>query len=181
VVPASGAYADMAREKARGDARVAEETIRLMRLSHRATILVQQQQAMYWAKQRRNLETEQGEQALIDLDMATCELMSGKLAAAVNQDAVRERKVKILTAMKIYCGLRYLMKYFANFLKNILAVLRIRSWIRIRKDLKLLPSRIRIRNKLISRIRIWIRNYHWGSGFLENKCSAKNTIINIKS
>jgi hypothetical protein len=97
----------MAREKARGDARVAEETIRLMRLSHRATILVQQQQAMYWAKQRRNLETEQGEQALIDLDMATCELMSGKLAAAVNQDAVRERKVKILTAMKIYCGLRY--------------------------------------------------------------------------
>jgi len=115
----------MAREKARGDARVAEETIRLMRLSHRATILAQQQQAMYWAKQRRNLETEQGERALIDLDMATCELMSGKLAAAVNQDAVRERKVKILTAMKIYYGLRYLMKYFANFLTNSLDLLSV--------------------------------------------------------
>jgi hypothetical protein len=125
VVPASGALADMAREKAQGDARVAEETIRLMRLSHRATILAQQQQAMYWAKQRRNLETEQGERALIDLDMATCELMSGKLAAAVDQDAVREWKVKILTAMKIYYGLRYLMKYFANFLTNSLDLLSV--------------------------------------------------------
>jgi len=38
----------------------------------------------------------------------------------------------------------------------------LRIW--IRKDPKLLPSRIRIRNKLISRIRIHIRNYHWGSG-----------------
>jgi hypothetical protein len=49
------------------------------------------------------------------------------------------------------------------------------------KDLKLLPSRIRmrIRNKLISRIRI--RNYHWWSGVLKNKCSDKNTIFNIKS
>jgi len=60
-------------------------------------------------------------------------------------------------------------------------VLRIR--IRIRKDPKLLPSRIRIRirNKLKSRIRIRIRNYRWGSGLLKKKCSDKNTIFNIKS
>ena len=55
--------------------------------------------------------------------------------------------------------------------------------IQIHKDPKLLPSRIwiRIRNKLMSRIRIRIRNYHWGSGLLKNKCSDKNTIFNIKS
>jgi len=53
--------------------------------------------------------------------------------------------------------------------------------IRIRKYPKLLPSRIRIRNKLISRIRIRIQNYHWGSGLLKDKCSDKNTIFNIKS
>ena len=99
----------MAREKARMDVRVAEETIRLMRLSHRATILAQEQQALYWAKQRRKLETEQGERAIIDLDIATCDLMSGKLAAAVNENGVRERKVKILTAIKIYYGLQYLV------------------------------------------------------------------------
>jgi len=55
--------------------------------------------------------------------------------------------------------------------------------IRISKDPKLLPSRIRIRiwNKLMSRIRIRIRNYHWGSGLLKNKCSDKNTIFKLKS
>jgi len=51
--------------------------------------------------------------------------------------------------------------------------------IRIRKDKKLLPSRIQIQNKLISRIRI--RNYHLGSGLLKDKCSDKNTMFNIKS
>jgi len=53
--------------------------------------------------------------------------------------------------------------------------------IRIRKDPKLLPSRIQFGNKLISRIRIRIRNYHWGSGLLKTKCSDKNTIFNMKS
>jgi len=63
--------------------------------------------------------------------------------------------------------------------RSLTAVLRIR----IRKDPKLLPSRIwiRIRNKLISTGRIRIRNYHWGSGLLKAKCSDKNTIFNIKS
>jgi len=47
---------------------------------------------------------------------------------------------------------------------------------------KLLPSRIGIwiQSKLMSRIRIRIRNYHWGWGLL-NKCSDINTIFNIKS
>jgi len=59
-------------------------------------------------------------------------------------------------------------------------VLRIQIW--ICKDPKLLPSRIRIRfrNKLIIRVRIWIRNYHWGSGLLKDKCYDKNTIFKIK-
>jgi len=61
------------------------------------------------------------------------------------------------------------------------AVLRIR--IRIRKDQKLLPSRIqsRIRNKLISRIGIRIIICHWGSCLLKDKCSNKNTFFHIKS
>jgi len=44
-----------------------------------------------------------------------------------------------------------------------------------------LPSRIWIRNKLISRIRIQIQNYHWASGLLKDKGSDKNSNFNIKS
>jgi len=42
-----------------------------------------------------------------------------------------------------------------------------------------LPIRIRIRNYLTSRIRI--KNYYWASGLLDEKCSDKDVILDIKS
>jgi len=100
----------MAKERARLDVKVAEETVRLMRLSHCATILAAQQEALFWAFKRERLVKESiaegqdvSEQQNIDANK-TCPLLTGALAADVNQDQ-GVRNVGMLTVIKIYTAL----------------------------------------------------------------------------
>jgi hypothetical protein len=114
------AVLDMTREKSRLDRLVSAENIRLMRISHRATVqaahqraLTAQEERLYWAAKREELVADRlakgqnvGEQIVIPAT-ADCPLLSGDLANQI--DLVQgDRKVIILTVMQF----SYLFIYF---------------------------------------------------------------------
>ena len=110
---------DMAREKMRNSTRIADETIRLLRLSHRAAILAAKQEAKYWAAKRQIMVGQaiaEGQEVSVNIntdDIAACPLMSGTLDAAVNP-AVGDRSVKILTVLRIFLDHLTVEVFFAS-------------------------------------------------------------------
>jgi hypothetical protein len=106
------AVLDMTREKSRQDRLVSAKNIRLMRISHRATVQAAHQQAMaaqeeclYWAAKREELAADLlakgknvGEQTVIPAP-ADCPLLSGDLARQIDLDE-GDMKVIILTVMQ---------------------------------------------------------------------------------
>jgi hypothetical protein len=104
----------MTREKSRLDRLVSAENIRLMRISHRATVQAAHQQALaaqeerlYWAAKREELAADRlakgqhvGEQITIPAP-ADCPLLSGDLARQIDLDQ-GDRKVIILTVMQFF-------------------------------------------------------------------------------
>ncbi len=101
------ALAEMAVAKSRLDKSVSDENIRLSRLSHMATVLAAQQQALYWASKREELAADRLAKGQIvseqfkNIVTGDCPLMNGDLAVQINLVRGDGERQVILMVMQI--------------------------------------------------------------------------------
>ena len=101
------ALAEMAVAKSRLDKCVSDENIRLSRLSHMATVLAAQQQALYWASKREELAADRLAKGQIvseqfkNIVTGDCPLMNGDLAVQINLVRGDGERQVILMVMQI--------------------------------------------------------------------------------
>jgi hypothetical protein len=97
----------MAVAKSRLDKSVSDENIRLSRLSHMATVLAAQQQALYWASKREELAADRLAKGQIvseqfkNIVTGDCPLMNGDLAVQINLVRGDGERQVILMVMQI--------------------------------------------------------------------------------